>query len=131
MGKKRELRIFDDNPFIEGFLEWMVSPDGQAAGEVSDLVCATLEHAGVDARRRKIIWPDGKRLSIEQSAERIEAEHPDTPRELIENSLCNWLENCVPESFSERQIAELDLLVGPWIRDHERKSSTAKPNRHL
>jgi hypothetical protein len=32
----------------------------------------------------------------------------------------------VPESFSERQIAELDLLVGPWIRDHERKSSTAK-----
>jgi hypothetical protein len=126
MGKKREPSIFDDNPFIEGLLDWMASPEGQAAGEVSDLVCAMLEHASVDARRRKIIWPDGKRLSIEQSAQRIEAEHPDMPRELIENSLCNWLENCVPESFSERQIAELDRLVGPWIRDHERKSSTAE-----
>ena len=47
------------------------------------------------------------------------------PRELIDNSLCNWLDNCVPKSFSERQIAELGRLVGPWICDHERKSSTA------
>jgi len=36
------------------------------------------------------------------------------PRELIENSLCNWFENCVSESFSERQIAELDPQVGPF-----------------
>jgi len=88
--------------------------------------CATRWNtASVDAKRRKIIWPDGKRLSIEQSAQRIEAEHPDMPRELIDNSLCNWLDNCVPKSFSERQIAELGRLVGPWICDHERKSSTA------
>ena len=125
MGKRREPGIFDDNPFIEGFLEWKVSPDGQVAGEVSDLVFDTLETASVDARRRKIIWADGKRLSIEQSAERIHAEHPDMPRELIETSLCNWLENCVPESFSERQFEELDRLIEPWIRDHERKLRAA------
>jgi len=125
MGKRREPGIFDDNPFIEGFLEWMVSPDGQVAGEVSDLVFATLEDASVDAKRRKIIWADGKRLSIEQSAERIHAEHPDMPRELIETSLCNWLENCVPESFSERQLEELDRLIEPWIRDHERQLRAA------
>ena len=125
MGKRREPGIFDDNPFIEGFLEWMVSPDGQVAGEVSDLVFATLESAGVDARRRKIIWPDGKRLSIEQSAQRIHAQHPDMSRELIETHLCSWLEHCVPESYSERQLDELDRLVGPWIRDHERKSHAA------
>ena len=74
MGKRREPDIFDDNPLTEDFLEWMVSPDGQAAGEVSGLVFATLENASVDAKRRKIIWADGKRLSIEQSAERIHAE---------------------------------------------------------
>ena len=84
-----------------------------------------LESAGVDARRRKIIWPDGKRLSIEQSAQRIHAQHPDMSRELIETHLCSWLEHCVPESYSERQLDELDRLVGPWIRDHERKSHAA------
>jgi hypothetical protein len=84
MGKRREPDIFDDNPLTEDFLEWMVSPDGQTAGEVSGLVFATLENASVDAKRRKVIWADGERLSIEQSAERIHAEHPDRPRELIE-----------------------------------------------
>jgi hypothetical protein len=98
MGKRREPDIFDDNPLTEDFLEWMVSPDGQTAGEVSGLVFATLENASVDAKRRKVIWADGERLSIEQSAERIHAEHPDRPRELIEISLCSWFEHRVPES---------------------------------
>ena len=93
----------------------MVSPDGQTAGEVSGLVFATLENASVDAKRRKVIWADGERLSIEQSAERIHAEHPDRPCELIEISLCSWFEYRVPESGSERQINELDRLFGPWI----------------
>jgi hypothetical protein len=131
MGKRRGPDIFDDNPLTEDFLEWMVSPDGQTAGEVSGLVFATLENASVDAKRRKIIWADGERLSIEQSAERIRAEHPDRPRELIEISLCSWLDHRVPESGSERQINELDRLFGPWIRDRERKPRAAKNDREV
>ena len=64
MGKRRGPDIFNDNPLTEDFLEWMVSPDGQTAGEVSGLVFATLENASVDAKRRKIIWTDGERLSM-------------------------------------------------------------------
>jgi len=131
MGKRREPDIFDDNPLTEDFLEWMISPDGQTAGEVSGLVFATLENASVDAKRRKIIWADGERLSIEQSAERIHAEHPDRPRDLIEISLCSWFEHRVPESGSEHQINELDRLFGPWIRDRERKSRAAKNDREV
>jgi hypothetical protein len=126
MGKRREPDICDDNPLTADFLEWMVSPDGQAAGAVSGLVFATLEDARVDAKRRKIIWADGERLSIEQSSERIHAEHPDRPRGLIEISLRSWFEHRVAESGSGRQINELDRLFGPWIRDRERKSRAAK-----
>ena len=71
-------------PFIDGFLEWMDSPEGQQSIEALDLVFDALENAGVDARQRKIVWDDGKRLSIEQSAERIHARHPDVPRDQIE-----------------------------------------------
>ena len=76
MGKRRAKHPFEDNPFIEGFLEWMDAPEGQQSIEALDLVFAALQHAGVDARQRKIVWADGKRLSIEQSAERIHAAHP-------------------------------------------------------
>ena len=85
-----------------------------------------LEHAGVDARQRKIVWADGKRLSIEQSTDRIHAGHPGVPRHLIETHVLGWLENCAPESYSERQLEELDRLIGPWLDDYGRKSRTSR-----
>jgi hypothetical protein len=57
----------------------MDAPGGQQSIEALDLVFGALENAGVDARRRKIVWADGKRLSIEQSTDRIHAGHPGVP----------------------------------------------------
>src|ERR1700719_1921764 len=79
MGKRRAESVFEDNPVINGFLEWMDAPEGQQSIEALDLVFDALEHAGVDAKQRRIVWGDGKRLSIEQSVERIHAAHPDAP----------------------------------------------------
>jgi hypothetical protein len=117
---------FDDNPFIDGLVEWMGAPEGQQSIKALDLVFDALAHAGVDARQRKIVWADGKRLSIELSAERIRAGHPGVPRDLIESHVVGWLESCVPESCSEREIEELDRLIEPWLDDHERKSRTER-----
>ena len=86
MGKRRAKSPFEDNPVIDGFLEWMDAPEGQQSIEALDLVFDALEHAGVDARQRKIVWADGKRLSIEQSAERIHAGHPDVASRPDRNS---------------------------------------------
>ena len=116
----------DDNPFIDGFLEWMDAPEGQRSIEASDLVFVALAHAGVDARQRKIVWADGKRLSIRQSAARIHVEHPDVPRDLIEIHVLGWLESCAPEACSERQLEELDRLIEPWLDDYERTSRVAR-----
>ena len=70
MGKRRQPDIFDDNPVTEDFLEWMVSPDGQTAGEESGLVFATLENASVNANGARSSGPmaNGYRSSNRQSA---------------------------------------------------------------
>ena len=52
LGKRRAKHPFEDNPFIDGFLEWMDAPEGQQSIEALDLVFGALEHAGVDARQR-------------------------------------------------------------------------------
>src|ERR1700731_3543600 len=119
MGKRRAKHPFKDNPFIDGFLEWMDAPEGQQSIEALDLVFDALEHAGVDARQRKIVWADGKRLSIEQSAKRIHAGHPDLACDVIETHVLGWLESCTPEACSERQLEELDRLIEPWLDDYE------------
>ena len=121
MGKRRAEHPFEDNPFVDGFLEWMGSSEGEHSVDALDRVHAALENADVDARQRKIVWDDGQRLSIEQSAERIHAEHPDVPRQLIETHEVGWLETFAPESYSERQLEELDRLAEEWIDDYECK----------
>jgi len=126
MGKRREKHPFEDNSFIDGFQEWTDSPEGQLSIHAHDLAFAALANAGVDPRGRKIVWADGKRLSIEQSAERIHAEHPDVPRDLLETHVVGWLESCTPENCSERQLEELDVLAEEWLDDYERNSRAAR-----
>ena len=126
MGKRRAKHPFEDNPFIDGFLEWMDAPEGQQSIEALDLMFAALQRAGVYANQRKIAWADGKRLSIEQSAERIHAEHPGVARDLIETRVLGWLESCAPESCTERQLEELDRLIEPWLDDYERTSRAGR-----
>jgi len=126
VGKSRAKHPFEDNPFVDDFLEWMGSSEGQHSVDALDVVFAALAKADVDARRRKIVWEDGKRLSIEQCADRIHAAHPDVPRESIETHVVGWLENFAPESYSERQLGELDRLTETWLDDYERKSEDGR-----
>jgi hypothetical protein len=125
MGERHAEHPFEDNPFVDDFLEWMGSSEGEHSVDALDRVYAALDNADVDARQRKIVWDDGKRLSIEQSAERIHAEHPDVPRELIETHVVGWLESFAPEFYSERQLEELDRLAEEWLDDYERMSAAA------
>ncbi|MGH8288508.1 MAG: hypothetical protein ACREV7_05695 [Steroidobacteraceae bacterium] len=120
VGKQREKHPLEDNPFIEDFLGWMDSSEGQQSIEALDIVWPLLENAGVDAKRRKIIWEDGQRLSITQSAQRIHADYPDLPPDLIEAKVISWLESgFAPESYSPQQLDELDRLTEKWIEDHQ------------
>jgi len=123
MGKREPKHLFEDNPFLDGFAEWMGSAEGQLSGEALDVIWVLLETAHVDANKQKIIWEDGKRLSIAQSVQRIHADHPDFPPELIEEHLIGWLQmEYAPPDYSEKQLDELDRLTEKWADDHQRQA---------
>ena len=123
MGKKSAKHPLEDNPFVEDFLAWMNSPEGELSDAARETVWTLLEKADVDAKKRKIIWQDGQRLSITESVQRIHADYPDFPLELIETHLIGWLEmEFAPPSYSEKQLDELDRLTEKWIDDHERQA---------
>lgn len=111
----------ESNPFVDGLLEWMDSPEGQLSIEATDLVSPLLEKVQVDAKARKLLWPDGERLSIDASVKRIHAKRPELPAELIEDKLISWLEmDYEPAGASQQQLDELDRLTETWIDDHNR-----------
>ena len=94
MGKQRREQpqdsIFGDNPFVDGFLEWMGSREGQQCIEIHDVLWDLLEDVQLDAKRRQLIWPDAKRsarkqrLDLDQSVQRIQKLHPGFPRGEVE-----------------------------------------------
>jgi hypothetical protein len=111
----------EGNPFEDGFGDWMDSPDGEQSMEVMDTVFALLEDVDVDAKARQLIWPDGQRLSIDESVQRIHAEYSQFPAARIEDRLISWLEmGYVPENYSEQQLDQLERLTERWIKAHYR-----------
>ncbi len=124
MGKRQQDKHpFEDNPFLDGFSTGWTLAEGERSREVSDIVWRLLEQTDVDAKRRKIIWDDGKTLSITESVQRIHADYPDFPLEMIEEHLIGWLEmEFAPPTYSQEQLDELDRLTEKWIEDHERQA---------
>jgi len=132
MGKKNkwgwsleppEQHPFENNPFIEALFEHIHSPEGELYSEMSETLWPLLQKLQVDAKQRKLIWPDGKRLDLDESVQHIQTDYPDFPRELIESRLISWLDaEYAPESYSPEQLDELDRLTERWINDHSRRS---------
>ena len=118
--KKKKAGPPENNPFADEFFDWMDSHDGALSMEVMDAVSALLENADVNAQDRKLIWEDGKRLSIDESVQCIHADFPQFSVELIEEHVIAWLEmEYAPEHYSQQQLDELDRLTEKWVDDHE------------
>lgn len=122
MGKQPQHHLFENSPFLEGFSDWMDSPEGGLSREVSETMWDLLDTVGVDARNREIIWHDGQALDIDECVERIHRLFPDFPLQLIETHVLSWLEcGFVPQGYSQQQLAQLDGLIERWLKDYHRQ----------
>jgi hypothetical protein len=82
-------------------------------------VLDALKGASVDARGRRIFWPDGAKLSIEETAHKIKS-GSDAPLELIQSHVVGWLEMIYePEGLSEQQMEEFERLIDVWIAPYD------------
>ncbi len=69
-----------------------------------------LETADVDAKQHKIIWNDGKAFSITEFVQRMHADSPNFPLDLIETHLIGWLGiEFAPPNYSQKQLDELGM----------------------
>ena len=126
MHKEHEGTLFENNPFIEELFEWMDSSRGQLSDAVREAAWQVLEKVDVDATNRKLIWEDGRRLSIDESVQRIHSDYPELPVELIETHLIAWLEmEFSPKTYSQQQLDELDRLTETWVNNHYGQRQTA------
>jgi len=101
---------------VVGSQQWVESfPDGMY-DYAREITSQSVEHVErIDPINRKLIWDDGKPLSVDESVERIAASYPDVPTELIHSRLVGWLEmGELPGDLPQGQMDEMDELVTAW-----------------
>lgn len=87
----------------------------QALFEVLD----ALEQASVDPHERRIVWPDGARLSIEETARRVHLQSG-APLDQVQSHVVGWLETTYePRGLDEKQMEEFERLIERWIAPYD------------
>ena len=105
--------------FLEGFLDWMGTREGLESMDALDCVFNALDGATVEACERKIIWPDGQRLSIEQSVERLH-KASGLDRQAILSHLIGWLQmEYEPEGLNADQMQQFENQIHAWIAKYD------------
>jgi len=105
--------VFDD------FFDWLESDAGEAASQAVDDIQMALAGATVDINNRKIIWANGERLSIDQSAKKINS-NSKVDIKILKHHIVLWLEmDFVPDDLNEKEMETFEKQIAQWINDYE------------
>jgi len=116
--KMKEPPIHPDD-FFSGFFDWLDTEDGQTSKQAHDDVADALEGAELDIADRKIIWKNGNRLTIAQTAKRIH-EMTGTDLPAITSHVIGWLEmDYIPQGLDEKQLEIFEVEIENWIKKYE------------
>lgn len=111
----------------DDFLTWLNSPEGQLSERALFEVMDSLENCFVDPSERVIVWDDGQRLSIAQTAHRIHLQS-NLPLSQIDSHVVGWLEmHYEPEGLNEQQMEQFEVVIDAWIKDHHSQQGDHDP----
>jgi hypothetical protein len=110
-----------ESEFLGDIFDDLDSEEIQLAFEVQDVLQELLIKADVNAKAREIIWEDGQRLSLRDSLQRLVQACPQYPFEMLERQLIVWLEHFPPDSYSQAQMDEYEVLSERWLDDYVRE----------
>ena len=64
MGQRQDRNPLVNSRFVDDCIGWTDSPEEELSDEEIGTDWTVLEEASINARKRKIIWADGQKLSI-------------------------------------------------------------------
>ena len=106
---------------LVSLFQWLDTEEGMTSMRALDEVAAALEGVDLDVERRRVVWPDGKRLTIDQTARRIRNKTATELRAIETHVLC-WMEmRFEPKGLDRKQTEAFEVRVNQWVEDHKRE----------
>lgn len=104
-----------DKPFMDDFLDWVGSPEGQAYIELSDLLWSLMRDVKLDAAHRRFLLPGGRRLGFSGIAKHLHKQQSNCELGDVKQFLADWIDNYAPEGMTHQELDELDSLLEGWV----------------
>ncbi len=86
--------------------------------DILDIVDEALKEAYINTDERLIIWPNGERLTVDQSAEKIKGDN-DLDNEVVKDCIMAWVEmDAPPENKNKKQEDIFVEEIQNWVNDY-------------
>jgi hypothetical protein len=99
--------------------------------DIIDIVDEALDESFINTDERLIIWPSGERLTLDQTAEKINNEN-NLDNEVIKDCIMAWIEmKAQPEATNKKQEEILFEDIKNWVNDYYSDKKGYKVNIFL
>jgi hypothetical protein len=106
---------------LVSLFQWLDTEEGMTSMRALDEVAVALEGVDLDVEKRRIVWPDGKRLTIDQTARRIRNKTA-TDLRVVETHLMCWMAmRFEPKGLDRKQMEAFEFRINQWVEDHKRE----------
>ena len=86
--------------------------------DILNIVDEALKEAYIATDERLIIWPNGERLTVDQSAEKIKGDN-DLDNEVVKDCIMGWVEmDAPPENKNKKQEDIFVEEIQNWVNDY-------------
>ncbi len=94
--------------------------------DILDIIDEALKEAYINTDERLIIWPNGERLTVDQSAEKIKGEN-DFENEVVKDCIMAWVEmDAQPEIKNKKQEEIFVEDIQNWVNDYYSEKNGVK-----
>ena len=94
--------------------------------DILDIVDEALKEAYINTDERLIIWPNGERLTVDQSAEKIKGEN-ELDNEVVKDCIMAWVEmDAQPENKNKKQEEIFVEEIQNWVKDYYSEKNGVK-----
>ena len=94
--------------------------------DILDIVDEAFKEAYINTDEWLIIWPNGERLTVDQSAEKIKGEN-DLDNEVVKDCIMAWVEmDAQPENKNKKQEEIFVEEIQNWVKDYYSEKNGVK-----
>jgi hypothetical protein len=115
--KKSDFLLKNTSDYDDNILYGIEEKLEEASVYAMDTVNRAFEGADVDLQARKIIWSDGRILTIEQSAQKISKQSGVDNTEILNQIICWLTMDFVPKGLNQEQMSSFEDQMEEWIKN--------------